>query len=105
MFCPGASSVCKQCDTVVEQAGRLFVSFLGVLRVVIWTTRQKEFHEGETFSSQTLVPSHKHQIEDKIRSERKRLSSLGFGERWATVAHMCHVVGASLLFTLDIPGT
>ena len=46
----------------------------------------------------------KHQIKVKIRSERKRLSSLEFGKRWVTVARLCHVLAASLIFSLDIAG-
>ena len=101
-----ASSVCSN---VVPRLNRqehyVFLCLLGVMRVVIWTTRMKELCEDESFSSQTLVAFFKHQIKVKIRSERKRLSSLEFGERWVTVARLCRVVGANLIFTLDIPGT
>ena len=101
-----ASSVCSN---VVPRLNRqehyVFLCLLGVMRVVIWTTRKKELCEGESFSSQTLVAFYKHQIKVKIRSERKRLSSLEFGERWVTVARLCRVVGANLIFTLDVPGT
>ena len=74
------------------------------MRVVIWTTRKKELCEDESFSSQTLVAFFKHQIKVKIRSERRRLSSLEFGERWVTVARLCRVVGANLIISLVIPG-
>ena len=67
--------------------------------------RERRNSEDESFPSQTLVAFFKHQIKVKIRSERKRLSSLEFGERWVTVARLCRVVGANLIFTLDIPGT
>ena len=101
-----ASSVCSN---VVPKLNRLehsvFLCLLGVMRVVIWTTRKKELFEDESFSSQTLVAFFKHQIKVKIRSERKRLSSLEFGERWVTVARLCRVVGANLIFNLDIPGS
>ena len=30
------------------------------------------------------------------------LASLGFSERWVTIACMCRVIGASLIFNLDI---
>ena len=100
-----ASSVCSN---VVPKLNRqehyVFLCLLGAMRVVIWTTR-KELYEDESFSSQTLVAFFKHQIKVKIRSERKRLSSLEFGKRWVTVACLCRVVGASLIFSLDIPGT
>ena len=67
-----ASSVCSN---VVPKLNRqehyVFLCLLGVMRVVIWTTRKKELYEDESFSSQTLVAFFKHQIKVKIRSERK----------------------------------
>ena len=78
-----ASSVCSKLN---RQEHYVFLCLLGVMHVVIWTTRKKELYEDESFSSQTLVAFFKHQIKVKIRSERKRLSSLEFGERWVTVA-------------------
>ena len=63
----------------------MFLWLLGIMRVVIWTTRKKELYEDESFSSQTLVAFYKHQIKVKIRSERRRLFSLKFGKRWVTV--------------------
>ena len=83
----------------------VFLCLLGIMRVVIWMTRKKELYDDESFSSQTLVSFYKHQIKVKIRSERKRLSSLEFGKRWVTVARPYRVVGASLIFNQDIPGT
>ena len=101
-----ASSVCSN---VVPRLNRqkhyVFLCLLGIMRVVIWTTRKKELYEYESFSSQTLVSFFKHQIKVKIRSKRKRLSSLEFGKRWVTVVRLCRVVGASLIFNLDITGT
>ena len=88
-----------------RQEHYVFICLLGVMGVVIWTTRKKELYEDKSFSSQTLVAFFKHQIKVKIRSERKRLSSLEFGKRWVTVARLCRVVGAGLIFSLDIPGT
>ena len=106
VFVLEASSVCSN---VVPELNRqehyVFLCLLGVMRVVIWTTRKKELYKDESFSSQTLVAFFKYQIKVKIRSERKRLSSLEFGKRWVTVARLCHVVGAGLIFSLDIPGT
>ena len=64
-----------------RQEHYVFLCLLGVMRVVIWTTRKKELYEDESSSSQTLVAFFKHQIKVKIRSERQRLSSLEFGER------------------------
>ena len=83
----------------------MFLCLLGVMRVVIWTMRKKELYKDESFSSQTLVAFFKHQIKVKIRSERKRLSSMEFGKTWVTVARLCRVVGASLIFSLDIART
>ena len=91
-----------------QQCGRnimCFSAYSALLRVIIWTTRMKELYEDESFSSQTLVAFYKNQIKVKIWSERKRLSSLEFGKRWATVARLCYVIGASLIFNLDIAGT
>ena len=99
-----ASSVCSNVVPSLNRSEQyVFLCLLGVLRVGIWTTQLSEFREGESFSSRTLVSFYKHQIKVKIRSERKRLSSQGFGERWVTVACMFRVIGASLIFTLDIP--
>ena len=96
------------CSNVVPRLSRqehyMFLCLLGIMRVVIWTTRKKELYEDESFSSQTLVSS----LNTKSRSKsglRERLSSLEFGTRWVTVAHLCRVVGASLIFNLDITGT
>ena len=101
-----ASSVCSN---VVPKLNRqehyVFLCLLGIMRVVIWTTRKKELYEDESFSSQTLVSFFKHQIKVKIWSERKRLSSLEFGKRWVTAARLSREVGASLIFSLDIIGT
>ena len=83
----------------------MFLCLLGILRVVIWTTRKKELYKDESFSSQTLVASYKPQIKVKILSERKRFSSLEFGKRWVTVVRLCRVVGAILIFNFDIAGT
>ena len=97
-----ASSVCS--NVVLRLNRQEHYVFLCLL-VVIWTTRKKELYEDESFSCQTLVSFFKHQIKVKIRSERKRLSSLEFGKRWVTVARLCRVVGASLIFNHDITGT
>ena len=88
-----------------RQKHYVFLCLLGIMRIMIWTTRKKELYEDESFSSQILVSFFKHQIKVKIRSERKRLSSLEFGKRWVTVARLCRVVGTSLTFNLDITGT
>ena len=75
-----ASSVCSNVVPKLNRQGHY------VFLCLLWTTRKKELFEDESFSSQTLVAFFKHQIKVKIRSERKRLSSLGFGERWVTCA-------------------
>ena len=101
-----ASSVCSNViPRLNRQEHYVFLCLLGIMHVVIWTTRKEELYEDESFSSRTLVSFFKHQIKVKIRSERKRLSSLEFGKRWVTVARLCRVVGASLIFNLDITGT
>ena len=58
------------CSNVVPRLNRqehyVFLCLLGVMRIVIWTTRKKELYEDESFSSQTLVAFYKHQIKVKI---------------------------------------
>jgi len=83
----------------------VLLCLLGVVRVVIWTTRKEEHYGGESFSSQALVAFYKHQIKVKIRSERKRLSSLVFNERWVKLSRLCRVKGADLEFMLETVGT
>ena len=101
-----ASSVCSNVVLKLNrQEHYVFLCSLSVMLVVIWTMRKKELYEDESFSSQTLVAFFKHQIKVKIWSERKRLSSPEFGKRWVTVARLCRVVGAGLIFSWDIPGT
>ena len=101
-----ASSVCSN---VVLRLNRqehyVVLCLLGIMCVMIWMTRKKELYKDESFSSQTLVSFFKHQIKVKIRSERKTLSSLQFGKRWVTIARLCCVVGASLIFNFNITGT
>ena len=96
------------CNNVVLKLNRqehyVFLCLLGIIRVVIWTTREKELRDGESLSCQTLVSFYRHQIRVKTLFER-RLSSLEFGKRWVTVARLCRVVGASFTFNLDITGT
>ena len=53
------SSLSWQCSTVAEQDGTLSLWLLVIMRIMIWTTRQKEFHEHEPFSFQTLVAFYK----------------------------------------------
>ena len=105
-FALEASSMCSNVlPKLNRQEHDVFLCLLGVMRVVIWTRRKKELYEDESFSSQILVAFFKHQIKVKIRSESRRLSSLEFGKRWVTVPRLCRVVGASLIFSLDINWT
>ena len=94
------------CSDVVPklniQEHYVFLCLFGIMCVAIWMTRQKELCDNESFFFQTLVSFYKHQIKVKIWSERRRLSSLEFGKRWVTVACLCHMVGASLTFSLNI---
>ena len=80
----------------------MFLCLLGIMRVVIWTTRKKELYDDESFSSQTLVAFYKHQIRVKIRPEGKRLSLLEFGKRWVTVARLCQLY-LQLRHCMDLP--
>lgn len=94
------------CSNVVPQMKRnehyVFLCLLGIMRVVIWMTRQKEFYGGEKFSSSQLVLFFKHQLKIKIRAERKRLSSSKFGERWLNVSRLVHLRGANLEWHLEV---
>ena len=58
----------------------VFLSLLGIMRVVTRTTRQKVFHKDESFLSLTFAAQYKHQIKFKILFERQRLFSLEFGK-------------------------
>ena len=49
-----------------------FLCLLGIIWVVIWTTRWMGFHKGETFSSQTRVAFYMYQTKIKILSEKKK---------------------------------
>ena len=94
------------CSSVLPKLNRqdhcVFLCLLGIMRVIVWTMRMKEFHEEDSLSPQTLVAYYKRQIKDKIWSEWKWLSLLELGARWLTVARLCCVIGASLIFRLDI---
>ena len=85
IFVQEASCVCSN---VVPRLNRqehyVFLCLLGIMYVMIWTTRK----EDESFSSQTLVSFFKHQIKVKIRSERKRL----FIGVWQKVGDYCALV-------------
>ena len=84
VFVLEASSVCNTVPSMNRSEHYVFLCLPSILRVVILTTRQKEFHDGKLFSSQT-------QIKIKIRSKIEGICSLGFGTMWVNVARMCHV--------------
>ena len=95
-----AESVISNVVTALDRRKHyVFLCLLGIMRVVIWTTRQKGRYGGESFSSQTLVAFYEHQIKVKIKSERKRLSSMEFGEKWVKDSQLVRVKGANLTFT------
>ncbi|CAE1276092.1 unnamed protein product [Acanthosepion pharaonis] len=97
-----ASSVCSNIVPPLTKAEHyVFICLLWVMRVVIWTTRQKEFHGREKFSSSQLILFFKHQLKVKIRTERKRLHPLEFGEIWVSLARLCRVKGADLEWHFD----
>ena len=100
-FALEASYVCSNVVPLLNRKEHyVFLCELGIKCVVIWTTRQEEFHKDESFSFQTLLSHYKHQIKAKIRSERVRLF-VWVGQK---VGDLCHVVGAGLTFSLDITG-
>ena len=99
-----ASSVCSNVAPPLSKTEHyVFLCLLGIMRVVIWTTRQKEVYEGQKFSSSLLICYFKHQLKVKIRTERKLFHSSDFGKRWVTVSRLCRVKGADLEFHFD-PG-
>ena len=103
---PGSQFCVQQCGIEVEQTGTVCVSLLTRRYACLDLDDEKEGTlRGWVFFFSDPGGLSKHQIKVKIRSERKRLSSLEFGKRWVTVARLCHVVGASLIFSLDITGT
>ena len=88
------------CSSVIPKLNRqehyVFLCFHSIMRVVIWTTRKKELRTWWAF------------LNTKLKSKsglRERLSSLEFGKRWVTVTCLCRIVGASLIFNLDIAGS
>ncbi|CAE1168983.1 unnamed protein product [Acanthosepion pharaonis] len=92
-----ASSVCSNVVPQLTKAEHyVFCCLLGVMRVVMWTTRQKEFYDGEQFTSSQLILYFKHQLKVKIRTERRRLPSSEFGKRWVNLARLCRVKVADL---------
>lgn len=77
-----ASSFCTNVVpslTKVEHYG--FFYLCGVIIVVIWTIRQKEFYGGEKFQLFTTDLFFKHQLEVKIWTEKRRFSPSEFGKK------------------------
>ena len=96
-----ASNVCSNVTPLLEKKEKyIFLCLLGLLRVVIWTTRQKGCFDDEFFSPGQLVAFLRHSVKVKIRSERKRLDRRAFNERWVKVAQLCRVNGTKLEFFL-----
>lgn len=97
-----ASSVCSNVvPSISRDQHYVLLCLLGIMRMVVWTTRQKEFHAGEKFSSLQLVSFFRHQLKVKIRAERARLSSWNFGKRWVKISRLVRVRGADLEWLLD----
>ena len=68
------SSVCSNVMLSLNRSEYyVFLCLLGVLRVGIWAKQQNEFHEGESFLSQTLLTFYKHQIKGSGLRERDSL--------------------------------
>ena len=100
-FALEASNVCSNVSPPLEKIEKyIFLCVLGIMRVVIWTTRQKGRYEDQFYSPEQLVGFFKHQLKVKIRTERVRLSQTAFNERWVTVAQFCRVNGNKLEFFL-----
>ena len=56
----------------------VFLAFLAVARMVIWTTRKKGLYDDANFSHRDLVLYFRHQLRVKIRCDRKRLDRITF---------------------------
>ena len=86
-----ASSLCGSIVTSLNKPGHnVFLCLLGIIRVVIWTTPQEEFHEGESFLYQMLVAFSN--SKSKLKPfQGYRLSSLELEKRLVNVARFCHV--------------
>lgn len=67
------------CSNVILLLGKsehyVILCFVGIMRVVIWTMRQKEFHAAEKFNSSQLIWFFKDQLKVKIRMEKKQLTA------------------------------
>ena len=59
----------------------MFLAILALARIMIWTTRKKELYDGENFSHRDLILFFRHQLEVKIRYDRKRLDCITFDKR------------------------
>lgn len=79
-----------------DAVDEVFFCLLGVLKFVIYTTRQKEFCGDEKITSQ-LILFVKHQLKVKIRTERWPIAPSEFGKKWKSLARLCRVGGADLM--------
>ena len=96
-FVQEANSVCSSIVPPLNRTEHLgFLCLLYVIRVVIWTTQQKEFHKGDLFLSQPLVAFYKHKIKIKI------LTKTLFFKIWQKVGECCALVSRDLKFFLEI---
>jgi len=75
---------------------KVFFAILAVARMVIWSTRNKGLHEDGDFSCQDLICYFKHQLEVKIRCDRRMLETMTFNERWINAASLCVRTGAGV---------
>ena len=76
----------------------VFLAILAVARLVVWTTRLSELHDGEVYSEMQLVDFFRHQLKVKIRCDRRRLSCQEFNERWMKAASLVVWKGAKWEF-------
>ena len=76
----------------------VFLAILAVARMVVWTTRLSELHDGEVLSENHLVDFFKHQLKVKIRCDRTRLSRQEFNERWVEAVSLVVWKGAKWEF-------
>ena len=74
----------------------VFLAILAVVRMVIWTTRNKGLYDDAKFSNRDLVLYFRHQLRVKIRCDRKRLDRITFDKRWVNVASLVVRKGAML---------
>ena len=74
----------------------VFLVILAVVRMVIWTTRNKGLYDDANFSHRDLVLYFRHQLRVKIRCDRKRLDRITFSRRWVNAESLVVRKGAML---------